>query len=101
HLRPKQFLLRLMLFVSSCSPFINNTPIVAFMIPYVKYWVNRKGYPASKFMIPLAFATVMGGMITVVGTSTNLLLNGLIAQSNLILLGYKDYRFLGLIVTVL
>ena len=101
NLRPKQFLLRLMLFVSSCSPFINNTPIVAFMIPYVKDWVNRKGYPASKFMIPLAFATVLGGMLTVVGTSTNLLLNGLIAQSNLILLGYKDFLFLGLIVMIL
>ncbi len=82
-LLPKQFLLRLMLFVSSCSAFINNTPIVAFMTPYVKEWVNRKGFPASKFMIPLAFATVLGGMITVVGTSTNLLLNGLIAESGL------------------
>ena len=100
-LLPKQFLLRLMLFVSSCSPFINNTPIVAFMIPYVKDWVERKGYPASKFMIPLSFATVLGGMITVIGTSTNLLLNGLIAESGLTLLSYKDFLFLGLIVTVL
>jgi di/tricarboxylate transporter len=101
NLLPKQFLLRLMVFVSSCSPFINNTPIVAFMIPYVKDWVERKGWPASKFMIPLSFATVLGGMITVVGTSTNLLLNGLIAQSGLTLLGYKDFLFMGLIVTVL
>ncbi|MDQ6843067.1 MAG: SLC13 family permease [Bacteroidota bacterium] len=100
-LLPKQFLLRLMLFVSSCSAFINNTPIVAFMTPYVKEWVDRKGFSASKFMIPLAFATVLGGMITVVGTSTNLLLNGLIAESGLKLLGYKDFLFLGLIVTVL
>ncbi len=100
-LLPKQFLLRLMLFVSSCSAFINNTPIVAFMIPYVKDWVDRKGLPASKFMIPLSFATVLGGMITVVGTSTNLLLNGLIAESGLTLLSYKDFLFMGLIVTVL
>ncbi len=101
NLLPKQFLLRLMLFVSSCSAFINNTPIVAFMIPYVKDWVDRKGFPASRFMIPLSFATVLGGMITVVGTSTNLLLNGLIAESRLPLLNYKDFLFLGLIVTVL
>ncbi|MBA2762488.1 MAG: SLC13 family permease [Segetibacter sp.] len=100
-LLPKQFLLRLMLFVSSCSAFINNTPIVAFMIPYVKDWVDRKGLPASRFMIPLSFATVLGGMITVVGTSTNLLLNGLIAESHLSLLNYKDFLFMGLIVTVL
>jgi di/tricarboxylate transporter len=99
-LLPKQFLLRLILFVSSCSAFINNTPIVAFMIPYVKDWVDRKGLPASKFMIPLSFATVLGGMITVVGTSTNLLLMGLLAESKLTLLSYKDFLFLGLIVTV-
>ncbi|MDQ6762223.1 MAG: SLC13 family permease [Bacteroidota bacterium] len=75
------------------SAFINNTPIVAFMTPYVKEWVDRKGFSASRFMIPLAFATVLGGMITVVGTSTNLLLNGLIAESDLKLLGYKDFLF--------
>ncbi len=101
HLREKQFLLRMMLFVSSCSPFINNTPIVGFMMPYVKDWVESKGWPASKFLIPLSFATVLGGMITVVGTSTNLLLNGLIAQTGLTPLRYKDFVFLGLIVTVL
>lgn len=101
NLLPKQFLLRLMLFVSSCSAFINNTPIVAFMIPYVKDWVDRKGLPASKFMIPLSFATVLGGMITVVGTSTNLLLNGLIAEYGLPLLSYKDFLFMGLIVTAI
>ncbi|MEO7960051.1 MAG: SLC13 family permease [Ginsengibacter sp.] len=100
-LQPKQFLLRLMFFSSSCSAFINNTPIVAFMIPYVKDWADRRGLPASKFMIPLCFATVLGGMITVVGTSTNLLLNGLIAESGLTLLGYKDFLFIGLIVTIL
>ncbi|MEO5999423.1 MAG: SLC13 family permease [Chitinophagaceae bacterium] len=101
NLLPKQFLFRLMLFVSTCSVFINNTPIVAFMIPYVKDWVDRKSLPASKFMIPLSFATVLGGMITVVGTSTSMLLNGLIAESGLTLLNYKDFLFLGLIVTVL
>ena len=100
-LLPKQFLLRMMLFVASWSAFINNTPIVAFMIPYVKDWVNLKRLAASKFMIPLCFATVLGGMITVVGTSTNLLLNGLIAESGLHLLGFKDFLFLGLIVAVL
>ncbi|MEJ7737225.1 MAG: SLC13 family permease [Chitinophagaceae bacterium] len=101
HLQPKQFLLRLMLFVSSTSAFINNTPIVAFMIPYVKDWVDRKGLPASKFMIPLSFATILGGMITIVGTSTNLLLVGLITEAHLPLLLYTDFLFLGLIVTVL
>ncbi len=70
------------------------------MIPYVKEWVDRKGLAASRFMIPLCFATVLGGMITVVGTSTNLLLSGLISQSGLKLLGFKDFLFLGLIVAI-
>lgn len=100
-LKPKQFLLRLMLFVSSCSAFINNTPIVAFMIPYVKDWADRKELSASRFMIPLSFATILGGMITVVGTSTNLLLLGLITEAGLPLLSYKDFLFLGLIVAAI
>ena len=68
-LSPRAFLLRMMLTVSSLSSVLNNTPIVAFMIPYVKDWAQRTGHPASKFLIPLSFATILGGMITVIGTS--------------------------------
>ena len=100
NLKPKAFLFRMMLTVSSISAFLNNTPIVAFMIPYVKDWADRTGNPASKFLIPLSFATILGGMITVIGTSTNLVLNGLIQQYGLPLLGFKDFLFLGIIVTV-
>jgi di/tricarboxylate transporter len=100
NLKPKQFLFRMMAFVSSISAFLNNTPIVAFMIPYVKDWAQRTGNPASKFLIPLSFATILGGMITVIGTSTNLVLNGLIAEYHLPLLGFKDFFFLGVAVTI-
>lgn len=100
-LRPKAFLLRMMLTVSSISPFLNNTPIVAFMIPYVKDWAQKTGNPASKFLIPLSFATVLGGMVTVIGTSTNLVLNGLIQEYHLPLLEFTDFLFLGLMVTVM
>ena len=99
-LKPKAFLLRMMFMVSSVSAFLNNTPIVAFMIPYVKDWADRTGNHASKFLIPLSFATVLGGMITVIGTSTNLVLNGLILQYNLPLLGFGDFFFLGVCVTI-
>lgn len=91
----------MMVFVSSISAFLNNTPIVAFMIPYVKDWAQKAGVPASKFLIPLSFATVLGGMITVIGTSTNLVLNGLIGKYELPLLGFRDFFFLGVIVTLL
>jgi len=100
-LKPKQFLLRMMVFVSSISAFLNNTPIVAFMIPYVKDWAQKAGAPASKFLIPLSFATVLGGMITVIGTSTNLVLQGLIQDYKLPLLGFEDFFYLGVIVTLI
>jgi di/tricarboxylate transporter len=99
-LGPKAFLFRMMITVSSMSAFLNNTPIVAFMIPYVKDWAKKTGNPASKFLIPLSFATILGGMITVIGTSTNLVLNGLIKQYNLPLLQFQDFLFLGIIVTI-
>jgi len=99
-LKPKQFLFRLMIFVSSISPFINNTPIVAFMIPYVKEWLDNRQLPVSKYMIPLCFATVSGGMITVIGTSSSLLLIGMINEASLPALEYKDFLFLGILVSI-
>ena len=99
-LSPKAFLIRMMLTVSSLSSMLNNTPIVAFMIPYVKDWAQKTGNPASKFLIPLSFATILGGMITVIGTSTNLVLNGLILQYDLPLLGFRDFFYLGITVTI-
>lgn len=99
-LRPKAFLLRVMATSSVISPFINNTPFVALMIPYVRDWAEKTGNPSSKFMIPLSFATIMAGMITVIGTSTNLVLNGLIQEYHLPLLGFEDFFFLGVLVTV-
>lgn len=98
-LKPKAFLLRMMMTVSPVSAFLNNTPIVAFMIPYVKDWAERAGYPSSKFLIPLSFATILGGMITVIGTSTNLILSGLMAEYNIPLLRFTDFLYLGLMVT--
>jgi di/tricarboxylate transporter len=99
-LSPFVFRLRMMGIVATVSSVLNNTPVVAFMIPYVKTWAEEKQYPVSKFLIPLSFAAIIGGMITVVGTSTNLVLNGLIAQSGLPLLQFKDFFFLGVLVTI-
>ncbi|MBL7858486.1 MAG: SLC13 family permease [Cyclobacteriaceae bacterium] len=99
-LKPKVFLFRMMLTVSPMSAFLNNTPIVAFMIPYVKDWAEKTGNPASKFLIPLSFATILGGMITVIGTSTNLVLAGLIAEYKLPALQFQDFLYLGIMVTL-
>jgi di/tricarboxylate transporter len=100
NLSPKKFLLRLIATVSPISAFLNNTPIVAFMIPYVKDWADKTGNSSSKFLIPLSFATILGGMITVIGTSTNLVLNGLVTEYGLPSLGFTDFLFLGILVTI-
>lgn len=59
------------------SAFMNNTPLVAMFIPVVQDWCKRLGISASKMMIPLSFATVLGGTCTIIGTSTNLIVAGL------------------------
>jgi di/tricarboxylate transporter len=74
----KGFLSRMMLIVSGFSAFLNNTPLVAVMMPYVNTWCKRKGISPSKFLMPLSFAAILGGSVTLIGTSTNLIVNGLL-----------------------
>ncbi len=100
NLTPRGFLFRMMATTSVLSSVLNNTPIVAFMIPYVKEWAEKTGQPASKYLIPLSFATILGGMITVIGTSTNLVLNGLVQQYGLPMLEFADFFYLGILVTI-
>ncbi|GAB4328451.1 MAG: SLC13 family permease [Flammeovirgaceae bacterium] len=98
--RPKQFLLRMMMYVAGISSMLNNTPIVAVMTPYVYNWCKKFGAHPSKLLIPLSYATILGGMMTVIGTSTNLVLNGFLTQNKLTPLGFINFFPLGLSVTV-
>jgi len=76
----RSFMLRTMLQVAILSSFINNTPIVAIMTPYVFNWGKRNGVSPSKLLIPLSYTTIMGGMLTIIGTSTTLVLNGFMSD---------------------
>jgi di/tricarboxylate transporter len=69
-------LLRLTLPVAGMSGALNNTPIVAAMIPAVTRWSRRIHVPAHRLLIPLSYASIMGGTLTLIGTSTNLVVNG-------------------------
>ncbi|CAA6814116.1 MAG: Sulfate permease, Trk-type [uncultured Campylobacterales bacterium] len=69
--------LRLMLPTSFLSAFLNNTPVVALLIPIVQKWSSRINIKPSKLLIPLSYASILGGLCTLIGTSTNLVVNGL------------------------
>ena len=69
--------------LSLFSAFLNNTPIVAMLIPSVKEWAEKNDYPVSKFLIPVSYAAIAGGMCTLIGTSTNLIIHGLLIDNGL------------------
>lgn len=72
---------RLLLPTAATSAFINNTPLVAMLIPEVTAWCARRGISPSKLLLPISYAAILGGTITVIGTSTNLVVSGLLEQS--------------------
>ena len=94
------FLFRMMAQVSVLSSFINNTPVVALMTPYVFDWGRRHNISPSKLLIPLSYATIMGGMITLIGTSTTLVLNGFLSDFNLVPINPWDLLMVGSVVTI-
>ncbi len=75
--RPKAALLMMLIGVFVLSAFVNDTPIVVLMIPILIGIALRTKLPASRFMLPMGLATIMGGMCTTIGTSTNLLVVGI------------------------
>ncbi len=72
--------LRLMVPTAAISAFINNTPLVAAMVPIVGDWSKRIGVSASRLMMPLSWATILGGTCSLIGTSTNLVVVGLVQK---------------------
>ena len=97
--RPKSLsaaLLRIVLPVATTSAFLNNTPVVATLLPAVDEWAKQNRLSVSKLLIPLSYAAILGGMCTLIGTSTNLVVNGLLVEWGEQSLGMFDITKVGL-----
>ncbi len=101
--RPKSLRMgvtRLVLPVAGLSAFVNNTPLVAMLIPAVTDYSRKSQIPASKLMIPLSYAAVLGGVMTLIGTSTNLVVQGMLIQSTGKGMGMFDISWVGVPVAI-
>lgn len=76
----KNVITRIFFPVSILSAFLNNTPVVIIFAPILKKWSEKVNLPKSKFLIPLSYAAILGGTTTLIGTSTNLVVHGLMLE---------------------
>ncbi len=86
----KKFIFRLIFPVAGLSAIINNTPLVAILMPYVHNWGKNHGVAPSKLLIPLSYSAILGGTATLIGTSTNLVVNGMVSEQKI----FPDFRSL-------
>lgn len=93
-------LFRLVVPTAALSAVLNNTPIVALFVPMVTQFARRVGESPSKFLMPLSFATMLGGTCTLIGTSTNLVVSGLVEQQGLPAIGMFELAWVGVPTTI-
>ena len=87
--------------VSVLSAFLNNTPVVIIFAPIIKRWAEKLNLSYKKFLIPLSYATILGGTCTLIGTSTNLVVHGLMIDNNLPGFGMFELGKVGLFIAIL
>ncbi len=80
---PRVLLARLLFPLTGVSAFLNNTTLVAMSVPAVIEMAGRRRLAVSRFLMPVSFAAVLGGVITTVGTSTNLTVSGLLREADM------------------
>lgn len=98
---PRRALARLLVPVTGASAFLNNTPIVAVLAPQVADWAEKRGRSASTYLMPLSFAAILGGTLTLIGTSTNLVVDGLMQEAGMARMGMFELTRVGLPAAVL
>jgi di/tricarboxylate transporter len=82
------------------SAFLNNTPIVAAFIPALQEWTRKYRVPVSKIMLPLSYAAILGGTCTLIGTSTNLIINGLLISEKGVELNIFEPAYVGVPIAI-
>lgn len=93
-----RLLMQIMIPVSAISAFLNNTPVVIIFAPLLKKWADKMSLPSQKFLIPLSYATIFGGTCTLIGTSTNLLVHGMMLERGIPGLGMFELAKVGLFI---
>lgn len=93
-------LARLLVPTAGASAFLNNTPLVGSLIPEATAWATRHGISASRLLLPISYAAILGGTLTVIGTSTNLVVSGLLEESGAEPLGIFEITPVGAVVAV-
>lgn len=96
----RQTLFRLLVPTAAASSILNNTPIVAMLAPQVATWAQQRGRPVSWYLMPISFAAILGGMVTLIGTSTNLVVSGLLEEAGRPPLGMFELTSIALPVAV-
>ncbi|MFD2705782.1 SLC13 family permease [Salibacterium lacus] len=86
--------------VSAFSAFFNNTPIVATLTPVVRRWTSRRNISPSKYLLPLSYASILGGTITLIGTSTNLVVHGLLIDAGETGFSFFQLAWVGVPITI-
>ncbi len=93
-------MVRLLAPTVAVSGFVNNIPLVAMLMPRVTSWARQRGLDVSKFLMPLSFGAILGGMLTVIGTSTNLVVSGTMTTAGMEPLGFFETGVVGLPIAV-
>ena len=98
--RERSALIRMTVPTTAISGFLNNTPIVAMLIPQVEAWTRAHQRSVSRYLMPLSFAAILGGAITLMGTATNIIASGLLETIGEEPLGFFEITWVGLPIAV-
>ena len=86
--------------IAFISAFLNNTPVVVIFAPIIKRWARSVHLPATKFLIPLSYVTILGGICTLIGTSTNLVVHGMMIDAGYEGLSMFELSKIGIPITI-